>query len=141
MKRNRYTRLSLLGKSESKLPASPARAKLETFDNPEPKRDYWISLACRQFSSLCPITGQPDFANITVEYIPDKVCVETKSWKFYLASFRNEKAFNEEIVNRILNDFVKACRPRRAIVRGEFADRGGIGLSVEAQYPDELVFY
>lgn len=88
---------------------------------------------------MCPVTGQPDFAEITIEYVPDKLCIETKSLKFYLASFRQTRSFNEEIVNRILDDIVKACAPRRALVHGEFAARGGISVTVDAAYPDEIV--
>jgi 7-cyano-7-deazaguanine reductase len=87
---------------------------------------------------MCPVTGQPDFAGITIEYIPDKLCIESKSLKFYLASYRNTRSFNEEIVNRILEDLVTACQPRQAIVRGEFAPRGGISVSVDARYSDDL---
>lgn len=77
-----------------------------------------------------------DFAQIVIEYIPDAVCVESKSLKFYLASFRNQQAFNEAVTNRILDDFVRACRPRAAVVTAEFSPRGGIGLTVRAEYPD-----
>ena len=87
---------------------------------------------------MCPVTGQPDFAKITIEYVPDKLCVESKSLKFYLASYRNTRSFNEEVVNRILEDLVTACRPRQAIVYGEFAARGGISVSVDARDPDDL---
>lgn len=82
------------------------------------------------------MTGQPDFAEITVEYLPGKRCIETKSLKFYLASFRNTRAFNEEVVNRVLSDLVEACAPERMIVTGVFAARGGIAVTVEAEYPD-----
>jgi 7-cyano-7-deazaguanine reductase len=88
---------------------------------------------------MCPVTGLPDFASITIEYIPNTLCIESKSLKFYLASYRNTGSFNEEIVNRILEDLVTACRPRQAIVYGEFAPRGGISVSVDARYPDDLV--
>jgi len=86
---------------------------------------------------MCPVTGQPDFARITIDYVPDKTCIESKSLKFYLASYRNTRSFNEEIVNRILEDLVTACRPRQAIVHGAFAARGGISISVDARYPDD----
>ena len=88
---------------------------------------------------MCPVTGQPDFARITINYVPDKLCIESKSLKFYLASYRNTRSFNEEIVNRILEDLVTVCRPRQAIVHGEFAPRGGISVSVDARYPDDSV--
>ncbi len=128
--------LSLLGKPETRLPSSPEEAELETFPNQRPGRRYWITLNCPEFSSLCPVTGQPDSARILIRYIPGVTCVETKSLKFYLASFRNQPAFNEEIVNRILDDLVKSMQPVELIVRGEFAPRGGIQLTAEATYPE-----
>lgn len=128
--------LSLLGRSEHRLPASPDDAALETFPNRTPGRNYTIHLSAPDFSSLCPVTGQPDSAHIEVIYIPDKFCIETKSWKFYLASYRNHAAFNEAIVNRVLDDIVKASRPKQVIVRGKFAPRGGIQLTCEARHPD-----
>lgn len=128
--------LSLLGKTESRLPANPDEAKLEVFPNQRPGRRYWITLNCPEFSSLCPVTGQPDAAKVVIRYIPGDVCVETKSLKFYLASFRNQPAFNEEIVNRVLDDLVEIMKPQEIIVRGEFAPRGGIQLTAEATYPD-----
>lgn len=130
--------LSLLGKTENRLPASPDEAKLEIFPNQRPGRRFWITLNCPEFSSLCPVTGQPDSAKIVIRYIPGEVCVETKSLKFYLASFRNQPAFNEEIVNRILDDLVALMQPQQLVVRGEFAPRGGIQLTTEATYPDSL---
>lgn len=128
-------RLTLLGRSENRVPQSPAEARLETFPNPS-KRRYTINFETDDFTSLCPVTGQADFARIAIEYVPDTVCVESKSLKFYLASYRNERAFNEAVTNRILDDFVKACAPREAIVTAEFSARGGIGLTVRAKYPD-----
>jgi 7-cyano-7-deazaguanine reductase len=135
-KRSKYSNLSLLGHT-AKFPQHPKTTILETFSNENAKRDYWITFSCGEFTSMCPVTGQPDFAQLRIEYIPDKLCIETKSLKFYLASFRNTCAFNEAIVNRILDDLVEACRPRRAIVHGEFAPRGGIGVIVDAEYPNE----
>jgi 7-cyano-7-deazaguanine reductase len=134
-KRNKSGGLTLLGKSEARLPASPAAARLETFPNPS-KRNYRIRFETADFTSLCPVTGQMDFAQITIEYVPAKLCVESKSLKFYLASFRNERAFNEAVTNRILDDFVRACSPREAVVTAEFSARGGIALTVRAEYPD-----
>ncbi len=125
----------LLGHSESRLPASPDEARLEAFENPNQNRAYWITLDCPEFSSLCPITGQPDCAHIEIRYLPAAKCVETKSLKFYLASFRNHAAFNEVVVNRILDDLVTACQPREMTVTGQFAPRGGIQLTVEASHP------
>jgi 7-cyano-7-deazaguanine reductase len=127
--------LTLLGKSEARLPASPADARLETFPNPA-RRHYRIRFETADFTSLCPVTGQVDFAQITIEYVPAKLCVESKSLKFYLASYRNERAFNEAVTNRILDDFVRACAPREATVTAEFSARGGIALTVRAEYPD-----
>ena len=126
---------SLLG-HESKLPASPEEAKLETFTNKSPGRPYTIDLDCPEFSSLCPVTGQPDSAHIHISYIPAELCVETKSLKYYLASFRNLPSFNEEIVNRILDDLVEVIQPTRMEVVGQFSPRGGISLTASASYPD-----
>lgn len=128
--------ISLLGRSEHRLPASPDEAVLETFPNHTPGRNYTIHLSAPDFSSLCPVTGQPDAAHVEILYIPDERCVETKSLKFYLASYRNHAAFNEAIVNRILDDLVKACAPKQAIVRGRFVPRGGIQLTCEARFPE-----
>lgn len=125
--------LTLLGRSETKLPASPHEARLETFPSPA-KRPYTIRFETADFTSLCPVTGQMDFAHITIEYVPNKWCVESKSLKFYLASFRNERAFNEAVTNRILDDFVAACAPRHAVVTAEFSARGGIALTVRAEH-------
>ncbi|MGZ4985968.1 MAG: preQ(1) synthase [Chthoniobacterales bacterium] len=136
MKKSKSTKLTLLGRSEARLPASPDEAELETFPNPA-RRAYRIRFETADFTSLCPITGQMDFAQITIEYVPDKSCVESKSLKFYLASFRNERAFNEAVTNRILDDFVAACSPREVVVTAQFSPRGGIGLTVRAEYPDE----
>ncbi len=129
--------LTLLGHSESRLPSSPDQAHIETFQNQHSSRDYWIHLDTHEFSSLCPVTGQPDMARIQVRYVPDALCVETKSYKFYLASFRNQPAFNEDIVNRILTDLQTALTPRKIVVRGTFSPRGGIQLSCQAAFPDD----
>lgn len=136
-KANRADQLTLLGRSDAKLPASPAEARLETFANPASNRNYRIHFETDDFTSVCPVTGQPDFARIDIDYVPDQLCVESKSLKFYLASYRNERAFNEAVTNRILDDFVKACAPRGAIVTAQFSARGGIALTVRAEYPDE----
>ena len=135
MTKKPHQRLTLLGRSETELPSSPAQAQLETFPNPA-KRPYRIRLETADFTSLCPVTGQTDFAQITIEYVPNKRCVETKSLKFYLGSYRNECAFNEAVTNRILDDFVAACSPREATIVAEFSARGGIGLTVRATYPE-----
>jgi 7-cyano-7-deazaguanine reductase len=130
--------LTLLGRSEAKLPASPGQARLETFPNPA-RRHYRIHFETDDFTSLCPVTGQADFARIEIDYVPDSFCVESKSLKFYLASYRGVRAFNEAVTNRILDDFVKACAPREAIVTAQFSARGGITLNVRAEYPDKSV--
>ncbi|HMG06030.1 MAG TPA: preQ(1) synthase [Chthoniobacterales bacterium] len=137
-KRREPAGLTLLGKSEARLPASPAEARLETFLNPA-RRKYRIRFETADFTSLCPVTGQVDFAQVTIEYVPDALCIESKSLKFYLASYRNERAFNEAVTNRILDDFVRACSPREAIVTAEFSARGGIALTVRAEFPDATV--
>ena len=135
-KTSKSNRLTLLGRSEARTPASPSEARLETFSNPA-RRNYWIHFETDDFTSLCPVTGQADFARIDIDYSPDRSCVESKSLKFYLASYRNERAFNEAVTNRILDDFVRACLPREAIVTAQFSARGGIALTVRAQYPDK----
>ncbi len=127
--------LTLLGRSEHRLPQHPDEAKLETFPNRNADRDYIIELEYPEFSSLCPVTGQPDTARIHIRYVPDQLCIETKSLKFYLASFRNIAAFNEVVVNRLLDDLVAACAPRSMTVRGAFSPRGGIRLTTEAHHP------
>jgi 7-cyano-7-deazaguanine reductase len=136
-KTSKTNKLTLLGRSEARVPASPAQAQLETFPNPA-RRSYWIHFETDDFTSLCPITAQADFARIEIAYVPNRLCVESKSLKFYLASYRNERAFNEAVTNRILDDFVRACRPQRALVTAQFSARGGIALKVEATYPDSV---
>jgi 7-cyano-7-deazaguanine reductase len=131
----KYPGLNLLKQSGTAMPTSPDEAKLETFANTHPGRDYVIQFECPEFTSLCPITGQPDFGTIDIEYVPDKRCIESKALKLYLFSFRNHGAFHEEVVNRILEDVVAACEPRSAAVTGEFNPRGGIGITVTAEYP------
>ncbi|MDA1043687.1 MAG: preQ(1) synthase [Verrucomicrobia bacterium] len=128
--------LSLLGKGDTEYPSCPDQAKLESFLNTHPERDYVIAFDCPEFTALCPITGQPDFGRIRITYVADQHCLESKSLKLYLFSFRNEGAFHEEVVNRILDDMVKAIAPRRATVTGEFNARGGIALTVTAKTPD-----
>ncbi len=126
--------LHLLGKSGAGFPQTVSPDILETFDNRYPHRDYVIHFDCEDFTSLCPVTGQPDFAQLHIQYVAGKRCIETKSLKFYLASFRNCAAFNEEVANRILEDLVAACSPRRMKVTGSFASRGGISVTVEAEH-------
>ena len=109
---------------------------LDTFPNPNPGRDYVIRFETPEFTCVCPMTGQPDFATIRIEYVPDKLCVELKSLKLYLWSYRNEGAFHEAVTNKILDDLVAATRPRRMKVTGDFLIRGGIHTVVEASHPD-----
>jgi 7-cyano-7-deazaguanine reductase len=107
---------------------------LETFANPNPQRDYIIHHVAPEFTSLCPKTHQPDFGQIDIEYVADKLCVELKSLKFYLQSFRNEGVFYEALVNDILDDLVATLAPRRLSVTGRFTPRGGMHSSVTAEY-------
>ena len=130
--------LRLLRPGENHYPNSPDEAELETFMNAYPQRDYVIQFACPEFTSLCPITGQPDFARIDIEYIADQRCIESKSLKFYLFSFRNHGSFGEQIVNRILDDLMASCSPRWARITGSFTPRGGIGLKVVAEHPGRM---
>ncbi len=113
--------------------AAPSRS-LETFDNPKPGRDYEIRVECPEFTCVCPKTGQPDFALITIHYVPDRVCVELKSLKLYLGSFRDEGHFHEAVTNRILDDLVAALAPRRMRIEADFNVRGGIRTVVVAEH-------
>src|SRR6266581_4516611 len=116
---------------------APSSNQLETFANQYPGRDYTIEIVCPEFTSLCPKTGQPDFGKITFTHTPADRCVELKSLKLYLQCFRNEGVFYEHIVNRLLDDFVSACRPRRCRVAGAFTPRGGITTTVTCTYERE----
>lgn len=127
--------LTRLGSVRTEYPASPDPAILEAFPNKHPKRDYWITFDCPEFTALCPITGQPDFGHLVIRYIPNRHCIESKSLKLYLFAFRNHGTFHEEVVNRVLDDIIRVARPRRAVVHGDFNRRGGIAISVEATYP------
>jgi len=109
-------------------------AEIETFDNPHANRDYVIRHVAPEFTSVCPKTGQPDFGTIEIEYVPDAACIELKSLKLYLQGFRNEGIFYEDVVNRILDDLVAACSPRRMKVTGTFSTRGGIHSVVTAEH-------
>ena len=115
------------------MPKQPTRA-LETFPNPRPGRDYEIDITCPEFTAICPITGQPDFATIHVVYVPDERCVELKSLKLYFWSFRNEGHFHEDVTNRILDDLVETLAPRRLEVTGDFNVRGGLKTIVRARW-------
>ena len=107
------------------MPTKPTKS-LDTFPNPAPRRDYTIAFTCPEFTCLCPKTGQPDFATIAIRYVPDRTCVELKSLKLYLWSYRDEGHFHEAVTNAILDDLVKALRPRFLEVVGDFLVRGGI---------------
>lgn len=115
------------------MPSEPTKS-LEVFPNPEPGRDYEIDIECPEFTCLCPKTGQPDFANIRIVYVPDERCVELKSLKTYLWSYRDEGAFHEAVTNRILDDVVAAIAPRRVRIEAEFNVRGGLRTTVRAEY-------
>lgn len=133
MNRRKHKGITLL-KPGTDHPDSPWKARLEAFENTHGNRDYVVTFDCPEFTALCPITGQPDFGHIVVRYIPDRLCLESKSLKLYLFSFRNHGAFHEEAVNRILDDIVAAIKPRSATVTGNFRPRGGIAIAVEATY-------
>ena len=108
--------------------------KIETFPNKSSGRDYTVTIRNPEYTSVCPVTGNPDFGTITVEYVPDKLCLELKSLKFYFFGFRNRGVFYESLVNEILDDLVAAARPRRMTVTGDFTPRGGITSTVIAEY-------
>jgi 7-cyano-7-deazaguanine reductase len=112
---------------------APSR-NLETFANPHPNRDYVIRFETNEFTCLCPKTGQPDFATIRIEYVPDQTCVELKSLKLYLWSYRDQGAFHEAVTNGILDDLVAAVAPRRMRVEGDFNIRGGIHTTVVVEH-------
>ncbi len=134
--KHHYKGLTLLGRTSTRYPDSPDKAKLEAFRNAYAGRDYTIRFTCPEFTSRCPITDQPDFGEITIEYVPDRLCLESKALKLYLFSFRNHNTFHESAVNRILDDIVKAIKPRRARVLGVFNPRGGISITVDACWPE-----
>lgn len=116
--------------------ATQPQKELQTFANPNPERDFEIRMDCPEFTCLCPMTGQPDFATIRISYVPDARCVELKSLKLYLWSYRQEGAFHEAVTNKILDDLVAALQPRRITVEGDFYVRGGIRTVVVVRYPD-----
>ena len=114
------------------------RTILDTFANPRPQRDYEIKFVFPEFTSLCPVTGQPDFATITVAYVPGQLCVEMKSLKLYFFSYRNKGIFYEAVINSILDDLATVLKPRRMTVTGEFAVRGGTAATVTASFPPPI---
>lgn len=136
--KNRFASLTLLKSSENHYPEQPEDAQLETFENLFPNRDYLITFDCPEFTALCPVTGQPDFGAITLRYVPDKTCIESKSLKLYLFAFRNHNSFHEEVVNTILDAVVHTCKPRQAEVIGVFRPRGGIAIQVKATHGEKI---
>ena len=121
--------LTVLGKEK----VTPSR-RLEAFPNHHPERDYVVTMLTEEFTCVCPLTGQPDFAKLKIQYIPDKRVLESKSLKLYLHSFRNEGTFHEHVINVILDDIVGALVPRWCKITADFAVRGGIGICVDAEY-------
>lgn len=115
------------------MPTQPSKA-LEAVPNPHPDRDYEVTMAVPEFTCLCPMTGQPDFATISIDYVPDALCVELKSLKLYLQAYRNRGIYYEHVTNVILDDLVAATKPRRMTVEGDFRVRGGISTVVRAEY-------
>lgn len=113
------------------------KPQLELFDNPRPQREYMITIQCPEFTSVCPKTGQPDFGTITIEYVPDQHCIELKSLKYYIQSFRNQGIFYEMLTNDILDDLSGACKPRWMRITATFTPRGGITTDVCAEYQAE----
>ena len=113
------------------------KSELELFENPRAGRDYVITIRCPEFTSLCPKTGQPDFGEITIEYCPEKLCIELKSLKFYMQGYRNEGIFYEKLTNDILDDLATACKPRWMKVTSKFTPRGGIRTEVAVEYKAE----
>ena len=107
--------------------------EFELFDNPRPGRDYTITMRCPEFTSVCPKTGQPDFGEITIQYCPDKLCLELKSLKFYMQSYRNQGIFYEKLTNDILDDLSAACKPKWMEITSRFTPRGGITTEVVAE--------
>jgi len=131
-------KLSLLGQGATKYPQKPEDAILETFANKWPGSNYVVELECPEFTSLCPKTGQPDFAKITIGYIPDKRLVESKALKLYLFSFRNHGEFHEDVTNRIAHDLFAAMEgPKILVVRGDFFPRGGISINPNVVLPND----
>lgn len=114
--------------------ASDQLQLLETFPNPHPERDYWITHVQPEFTSLCPKTGQPDFGQVTIEYVADSICVELKSLKYYLQAFRDQGIFYEAVTNRILDDLVKVTQPRRMKLSTAWTPRGGMHSTIVVEY-------
>ena len=132
-RRSRLTQLGTKSILTDAQVANPASI-LEAFPNPRPERDYQIEFVFPEFTSVCPVTGQPDFATITVAYVPDRQCVEMKSLKLYFFAYRNKGIFYEAVVNTILDDLVAVLKPRKMTVVGDFAVRGGTAGTITAEY-------
>ena len=126
--------LTLLGSSRTKYPDNYAPQMLERFSNKHPDNDYFVKFNCPEFTSLCPITGQPDFATIYISYVPDQYLVESKSLKLYLYSFRNHGDFHEDVVNVIMKDLIKLMDPKYIEVWGKFTPRGGLSIDPYCNY-------
>jgi len=137
MDRSKELKKSVLGRVVKYKFDKPDVNILETFQNKYPKRDYVINIRIPEFTCICPITGQPDFATIFIKYIPNKECIESKSLKLYICSYRNYGIFYEDSTNKILDDCVKACKPRWMYVIGNFYPRGGIFITPTAEYIKE----
>lgn len=116
------------------LTATPSADQLDTFPNPNPEREYTIEIVCPEFTSVCPLTGQPDFGTIVYSYVPAAVCVELKSLKLYLQRFRNQGIYYEQVTNRLLDDFVAAAKPRSCTIVSDWTPRGGITTKVTCHY-------
>ena len=126
--------LTLLGSGKTEYKTDYAPELLETFENKHKDNDYWVRFNCPEFTSLCPITGQPDFAEIIISYVPDMKMVESKSLKLYLFSYRNHGDFHEDCVNKIMKDIIKLMEPKYIEVLGRFTPRGGISIHPFANY-------
>ena len=111
--------------------------EIEVFDNKYPDRDYFITHVNEEFTSVCPRTGLPDFGVITIEYVPNKLCLELKSLKYYFLAFRDKGIFYEAVINQILDELVDACKPRYMSVTGEFSTRGGMNSTVVVEYDED----
>lgn len=131
---NEHKDITLLGQKGVEYGYDYTPEILETFDNKHPANDYWVKFNCPEFTSLCPITGQPDFAALYISYVPEQKMVESKSLKLYLVSFRNHGAFHEDVVNIIMKDLIKLMDPRYIEVWGKFLPRGGISIDPYANY-------
>jgi 7-cyano-7-deazaguanine reductase len=126
--------ITLLGQKQVRYGYDYTPEILETFDNKHPDNDYWVKFNCPEFTSLCPITGQPDFATVYISYVPDIKMVESKSLKLYLVSFRNHGDFHEDVVNIIMKDLIRLMDPRYIEVWGKFLPRGGISIDPYTNY-------